>query len=153
MAAYFLDTSALVKRYVSEAGTAWVNALLNPATRNLVVLSRIAVVELRAAVARRARSGSITPADAADVIRQFRSDLSTSYQLVELSSRLLDLAADVAERHALRAYDAVQLASALESRAALATLGIVPSLLSSDHDLNAAAQREGLNVEDPAAHP
>lgn len=31
MAAYFLDTSTVVKRYVHETGTAWVQALTDPA--------------------------------------------------------------------------------------------------------------------------
>ena len=31
MGAYFLDSSAVVKRYVDEIGTSWVNSLTDPA--------------------------------------------------------------------------------------------------------------------------
>lgn len=39
MALYFLDTSALVKRYVAESGSAWVMALCDPASGHVVVIS------------------------------------------------------------------------------------------------------------------
>ena len=41
MAAYFLDASALVKRYVTEIGTAWVAGLLDPLARNRLYVARI----------------------------------------------------------------------------------------------------------------
>ena len=34
MAAYYLDSSALAKRYVAETGSAWVTDLMNPLTGN-----------------------------------------------------------------------------------------------------------------------
>jgi predicted nucleic acid-binding protein len=58
-------------------------------------------------------------------------------------------AAQLADRHVLRAYDAVQLAAALEVQ--LSVPGLV--LLSADGELNAAAAAEGLAVEDPNTHP
>ena len=53
MAGYFFDTSGLVKRYVAETGTAWVNSLLHPTARIALYLSRITGVELVAAITRR----------------------------------------------------------------------------------------------------
>ncbi len=52
MADYFADSSALVKRYVSEVGSTWVAGLFNPSLRN-----EISGVEIVAAIARRARWG------------------------------------------------------------------------------------------------
>jgi predicted nucleic acid-binding protein len=66
-----------------------------------------------------------------------------------LTIPLLQKATQLADFHALRAYDAVQLAAALEVRA------IVPSLtlISGDGDLNNAATAEGLLVDDLNTHP
>lgn len=39
MAVYFLDSSALVKRYITEAGSAWVLRLFDPALNNEVFIA------------------------------------------------------------------------------------------------------------------
>jgi hypothetical protein len=61
----------------------------------------------------------------------------------------LQRAALLADTHVLRAYDAIQLAAALEVRSQDPSL----TLVSADVDLNAAATAEGLPVEDPNTHP
>jgi hypothetical protein len=59
----------------------------------------------------------------------------------------------LAETHALRGYDAVQLAAAIEVHARGMSLGLpVLTLVSADGDLNMAATIEGLTVEDPNIH-
>jgi uncharacterized protein len=56
--------------------------------------------------------------------------------------------------HALRAYDAIQLAAAVELHATRAALGLPAlTLVSADRDLNAAAAAESIPVDDPDAHP
>jgi hypothetical protein len=60
----------------------------------------------------------------------------------------------VAEQHALRGYDAMQLAAALETSVHRSALGMDPLVFASaDSELNAVAGAEGLTVEDPNAHP
>ncbi len=61
MANYFCDSSALAKRYVSETGTAWVQALIAPTAGNEVYVARITLVELVSAITRRKRNGDLTP--------------------------------------------------------------------------------------------
>ena len=57
-------------------------------------------------------------------------------------------------KHALCAYDAVQLAVALEVNRFHQAGGSGPvTLVSADRDLNAAALVEGLAVDDPTSHP
>ena len=46
MAAYFLDTSAVVKAYVQETGTSWIRNLAAPASGHFLYLARIAEVEV-----------------------------------------------------------------------------------------------------------
>lgn len=63
-------------------------------------------------------------------------------------------ACDLLERHPLRAYDAVQLASALESNQLFLTdAAITLTFVSADQRLLTAAIAEGLAVEDPNLYP
>jgi len=62
VAIYFLDTSAVIKRYVQEVGTAWVQALTLPTAPHSHFLARITWVETISAVTRRERNGPPLPA-------------------------------------------------------------------------------------------
>lgn len=55
MAVYFFDSSALVKRYVQETGSAWVIGLTDKQAQNPIYIAGITVVEITAAMARRVR--------------------------------------------------------------------------------------------------
>jgi predicted nucleic acid-binding protein len=67
---------------------------------------------------------------------------------------MLDDAVRLANTHTLRAYDAVQLAVALEvNRIYQAAGSSSVALVSADRALNAAATAEGPAVEDPHLHP
>jgi predicted nucleic acid-binding protein len=149
VAIYFLDTSAVIKRYVLETGTGWVQALTLPTASHSHFLARIAWVETISAMTRRVRGGFLTPANATTALADFRQDFSQQYIPVEISAALIAHAGHLAETYALRGYDAVQLAAASEIR------GRIPALIlvSADTALNAAAAAEGLPVEDPNLHP
>lgn len=154
MAAYFVDSSALVKRYVREAGSGWLSGLLDPAAGNEVYIIRVTAVEVIAAIARRVPGGSVTPVGAAAACAQFRSDLPHDFEVLEATELLLDRAMNLAEAHHLRGYDAVQLAGVVEVNEHTVASGLPPVVLvSSDMELNMAAAAEGLSVDDPNAHP
>jgi predicted nucleic acid-binding protein len=146
---YFLDSSAVVKRFVQETGTAWIKGLADLAAGHFLYVARITDVEMTAAVARRRRLGSLSIALASAALNEFRQDFAQQYRIVEITIPLLRHASQLADLHVLRAYDAVQLAAALDIHQ------LDPSLIlvSSDADLNAAAMAEGLPVEDPNHHP
>ncbi len=149
MATFFLDTSTVLKRYVQEIGTAWVKALAAPSARHSLFLVRITLAESVAAITRRERGGSITPEDAATAVADFQLDFARQYRVVEVSAGLVAQAATLARQHALRGYDAVQLAAGLEIHSQVPSL----TLLSADVELNAAVTAEGLVVDDPNSHP
>ncbi|MGZ8845384.1 MAG: type II toxin-antitoxin system VapC family toxin [Pyrinomonadaceae bacterium] len=154
MAAYFFDSSALVKRYAREVGTTWVISLFRSASANRIYAGRIASVEVISALTRRSRSGRLAQNTAARAIGRFRRAFAGKFRKVELTERLIERATALAEKHALRGYDAVHLAAALEAndgRIALATTPI--TLISADEELNAAAAAEGLAVDNPNNHP
>jgi predicted nucleic acid-binding protein len=154
VAAYYFDSSAVVERYIRETGTAWVRSICRSGTTDPIYVARITAVEVCSAVARRAHGGSFPVARAAVALARFRKHLIGRYRVVELTPGLTDSAMRLAESHGLRAYDAVQLAAALEVNAGWisANLGGV-MLISADQALNAAAGAEGMLVDDPSLHP
>jgi uncharacterized protein len=79
----------------------------------------------------------------------FRQDFAQDYRIAQITALLLQRAALLADAHALRGYDAVQFAAAIEVRSQVPAL----ILVSADIELNAAAIAEGLPVEDPNTHP
>ena len=153
MAAYFFDSSAIVKRYVQETGTQWVSDIIDPLTGNEIYLARITGVEVVSALVRRERDGTISTQAVTIALAQFHKDFTGEYQLLNLSASVLTLAMSLAAAHALRGYDAVQLAAALEvNRLCLATGLSDFTLISADVALNTAAMAEGLKVDDPNDH-
>jgi predicted nucleic acid-binding protein len=75
-------------------------------------------------------------------------------RIIEITPDLMNQAVVVAQTHALRGYDAVQLASALLINSDRLSLGMsAVTLISADVALNAAAIAEGLTVDDPNSHP
>jgi predicted nucleic acid-binding protein len=154
MAAFILDASAVVKRYLLDAGTSWVRSLADPAAAHEIFLTRITRVEATAAVARSSRGGIVSVAIATALLTQFRYDATHQYNITEITPPLLTEAERLAEVYGLRAYDAVQLAASLELHQRRQAGGLGPiTLISADQELNAAATAEGLSVDDTRAHP
>lgn len=153
MPVYFLDTSALLKRYVVEVGTSWIQGLVGPPFTNQVAIATISGAELIAAVARRRRGGNIPIADANRIVQNFRRDFVHDFDVIDIASPVIDGAMTLADRYALRGYDAVQLAAAAAIRPPIRAAGDDVVFVSADRELNAAAAAEGFAVEDPNAHP
>lgn len=154
MATLFFDSSGLVKHYIAETGTAWVQSLNAPTAGHDRVIAQITGAEMVAAVTRRLRRGDTTPADAATAISEIEADFAGDYFLLEVSLTRVREAMTLARTHGLRGYDAVQLAAALFLRAQCRTLGQPdPVVITADVDLAAAAVAEGMVVEDPNTHP
>jgi hypothetical protein len=136
----YFDASALVKRYVRERGTAKVRRLL---TSDVAVTSRLSAVEIASALARRAREGSFSATARDRAVAAFDTDLA-SMLVVELTAAIVARAQALVRRHALRAGDAIQLASCLYIKEAL---GEEPSFVAFDDRLANAARSENLVVE------
>lgn len=151
---YYLDTSALVKRYVDEIGSDWLRATTDPAQSPLLFTSRMTIVETISAFARRVREDSLALAEFAALRDTFRNDCLNQYQIMPPTVTVIDLACALLERHSLRAYDALHLATALGAQQFLAQRNL-PGLtfLCADDRLNNAATAEGLAVDNPNNHP
>jgi predicted nucleic acid-binding protein len=152
----YLDTSALVKRYVAEPGSSWVRAITDPASGNQIAIGNITRVEIGAAVARRQRDprNQMSIADRNALIALFDYHVAHEYLVVDILPAIVDEAYRLTQLHQLRGYDAIQLAAAKSLNAQLVAAGLPAlTLISSDHELLAAARAEGLAVDDPHLHP
>jgi len=157
MSIYYVDTSALVKRYLREPGSAWVDALMDPAAGHRILTAEIARVEVAAALAARQRAPApmaITIAQRDRMLALVAQHFQQAYVTVRISATLIDRAATLVTSYRLRGYDAVHLAAALTVNGVVTTSG-APAVIvvASDRDLLAAAHGEGLPTDDPLAHP
>jgi hypothetical protein len=64
MSAYFLDSSAAVKRYSVESGSKWIFGILRPSAKNTIFVARITGAETVAAVARKRKGNRLSVTDA-----------------------------------------------------------------------------------------
>jgi predicted nucleic acid-binding protein len=133
----YIDTSALVKLFLVEPGRDLVSKVWEAADG--LVTSAATYPEARAALAAAQREGRIErrimPRAVAELDRRF-----DSVDVVELRRPLASVAGAIAERFALRGYDAVHLASALAADDGLTLM------LTWDRDLARAAGAAGLDV-------
>lgn len=150
---YYLDTSALVKYYVQESGTPWVMGLCDPAAGHTIATARITQAEAAAAFARKYRNGDFSERDYTRILKQLADDFLFEFVLVEITASLINLAVSLTQRHKLRGYDAVQLASGLTLNAAVAQTRHAPiTFVGADKVLLMAAQDEGLRADNPNRH-
>lgn len=136
----YLDTSALVKLYVREQGSAAVIRAV--AEADVVATSRVGYPEARAAFARRHREGALSAAGLRRAVQALDTDLVT-FAVIELSEGVARRAGDLADHHALRGFDAIHLASGLELGQ---MLGASPIFYAFDVRLATAAAAAGLTV-------
>lgn len=136
----YLDSSNAVKLYVEEEGSTRVEQTVEAADR--VSSSRIGYVEVRAALAAARRAGRLAEQSYDDLVEAFNRDWR-HYIKVSLSEAVARLAGNLAEKHGLRGYDAVHLASAVT----LKEYDVESvSFSARDDDLRHAASSEGLTV-------
>ncbi len=110
MIAYF-DTSAIVPLLVDEGGTIAARDIWLSADR--LVSVRLARVEARAALAQACRTGRVSPEHLRSSTQELEG-LFVQLDLVDVDDTLVCQAAELAEAQALRAYDAVHLAAAVQ---------------------------------------
>jgi predicted nucleic acid-binding protein len=136
----YLDTSALVKLYVREAGSVRVRNWLKRAAA--IATSVVAYAEARAAFARLYRGALTNPRRHRERVARLNMDWE-SYMRVELTPSVLRLAGETAETYELRGFDGIHLASALWLRD---RAGVACSFVVFDQRLHDGAARAGLSV-------
>ena len=136
----YLDASALVKRYVEEAGTEEVQRLLVGAA--VLGTAAITQVEVAAALAKAVRMGVLDGESASEALAAFRGDWR-SFERLQVTEIVISRAAELAWERSLRAYDATHLAAALIWQE---LLGESVAMVTFDRELWEAANASGLEV-------
>ncbi|MEG5000023.1 type II toxin-antitoxin system VapC family toxin [Microcoleus sp. B4-D4] len=154
--AYFLDTSALVKRYVPEFGSNWIQSITLPVAGNFLAISQITWVEVCSAFSRRQREGSLSFDEVNQLMGDFLTDFDNQYEVLEVDRTLIETAGELVRQNPLRAYDSVQLASALRVQSTLVSFFVPDTQLvfvSADKRLLDIAHSEGLAIDNPNNYP
>lgn len=86
----------------------------------------------------------------------FRTDFDNQYEVLEVDRTLIETAGALVMQNPLRAYDSVQLASALRVKSTLVRFFVPDTQLvfvSADNRLLDIAQSEGLATDNPNNYP
>ena len=108
----FVDTSALLKKYIHETGADEFERLIAQTTD--IAVSPITWVEMHAALARKTRVGAITPDQAKYVIHEARSDYR-HFRHVRWTDALVEKSCEIADQFQIKTLDSIQLASGVLS--------------------------------------
>ena len=143
---YFLDSSALAKRFHSERGSAQVDRIFSEQSRTVFVTD-LSMVELISVAGIKQRTGALTSEAAATFLRQATvSAWLGDFVILNLDRDDLAMAARLltkySAKHSLRTLDALHLASALRHRAA----SHLDFFVASDRPLAKVAALEGFAV-------
>lgn len=135
----YLDSSALIKRYVEEERTGDIDTLWDDV--QIIVSSTVSFAECIAAFRRKFREGFLSEKEYGQTVKAFKNEYARLI-LVPITSELNHMIEDLLLRHGLRGFDTIHLASALlikkESHLSV-------SFACFDQALNKAADKEGLN--------
>jgi predicted nucleic acid-binding protein len=145
---FFFDTSALIKRYLHEKGSARVRQLLQTGGA-LFYQTFLTPLEISSAFHRQHRNGQISVEELSVLLRSYAAHSQREYLLVPYTDSLIDLAQALIGRQPLRTLDALQLAAAVELRNSLPADSPSLVFLSADDRLVRTARQEGLRVENP----
>ena len=153
MARYFFDTSAIVKHYHAEIGTAEVQRILaEPGAEHLI--ARLATVEVLSGFATKVRTKVFLPTEFQRLRGLFLADVKRRrLRPIRVLNAHYQLAADFIATHGmtrqLRALDALQLAVALRVH----RITPVDLFVCADQKLCDVATLEGLSVINPELVP
>jgi uncharacterized protein len=149
LAFYYLETSALVKLYVREPGTERVLALATRSGEHRLAILDLSQVELRSAIRRRERVGDVPTPVANELLATFKAHVEGRFVIQKITDFVLDIASLLVDRHALRAFDAIQLAGYVVLKSSTRT--DTPTFVCSDKALLIAARQEGMVILDPSS--
>ena len=138
-----------------EIGSDWILSITAPATDNDLAISQITWVEVHSAFARRLRDRSLSAQRFDLIVQKVREDFENEYLVIDVDRTLIETATELVIQHPLRAYDSVQLASALrfQSTTLLSQPETRVIFVSADNRLLDIAQSEGLATDNPNNYP
>ncbi|MCU0465070.1 MAG: type II toxin-antitoxin system VapC family toxin [Anaerolineae bacterium] len=148
--AYFFDTSAVVKRYMTEKGSGWVDRTLEK--ESPIWISKITLAEIYSVVGRRIRENTYPIDDLSLFRKMFERHLGRNYRLVQVTNEVITLSQHLLLKHPLRALDSLQLASALITHKRTDQLNTPLIFVCADVRLLTVTEAEGLVPLNPNDH-
>ena len=148
MPVFYLDTSAIVKRYRDEPGTEAIDRLFDvPEADTRFYTSFLTALELTSSILRLVKGGQLSQNLADNMLARFRQDTQGTVRILPLTDAIVNGAVTVVEQHQLRSADAIHLATASS------IFSLAPEsesiLVSSDMEFLSAAANSGMGVLDP----
>lgn len=150
---YFVDSSALVKAYAAEQGTATVQAAINGLGSSLCV-STLVVLETAAALARLRRTQRMRQKLYARARENFLEDCTTRFHVVHPPESVVNTAIGMIDAYRMRSpggSDLLHLATAEYAKSIFP--GETMSLMCCDLGLRSVAEERGFDVFDPLRDP
>jgi hypothetical protein len=148
---FWLDASALAKRYVPEKGTALMNHLFSCISPSDLICLLEGIGEVISILVRRYNSGGLTQSVYRQVLSDFHSEISNSPDVKKIHPTTFQVLVswDLIEKHSINSTDAVSLKCAFDEVAEPRPDGDDLVLVSADGRLIRAAKAEGLLAFNP----
>lgn len=152
MPIYYLDTSAVMKLYRTEIGSAVVGELFDGLTESEVLAtSYLTLLEVNSTAARLLKGRAITRGHYRRILNQLTRDIAYyRVRVVPVQNELIDGAIPIALGYSLRSLDAIHFASAIASGSLLSGQSIY--MVSADHEIIAACEAHGIPALNPQSN-
>jgi len=148
---FFLDASALGKRYIIENGTELINYLFNTVSKKRMIILLITLGEVISILVRRKNSKQILVKYYRQAMNTFRYEIAEDSDIVfqSISDNLVRTSLLLIEQYSINATDAIILRCSLNIATILRARGEDLVLVTTDVRLSNAAKLEGLTVWNP----
>lgn len=149
MTIFYLDTSALVKRYKTEEGSDIIDNLYDNLPRgHSMATSFLTVLEFVSAIRRLLKGNKISQDDFETVISTFSQELEP-FIIRAIEDKIVADALNKVVKHALKSADSIQLSTVVELREIMKDVGEKVVFVCDDDELVKAGKRENLEVINP----
>lgn len=148
---FYMDASALAKRYLPEKGSAQVDAILDTVPRSRIHFLNIGAGEVLSILVRRRNAATMPAAKFNQAVASFNTEVvhGMGVSKASVTSRLIVTSLPFVIAHSINSTDALILRSALAIARRLRRAGDNLVLVASDQRLLRAAQAESLTTFDP----
>lgn len=149
MAVFYLDTSALVKRYKTEEGSEIIDYLYEnlPIGSNLAT-SFLTVLEFVSAIRRLSKANRISNREFRDIVSTFSQELEP-FLIRTIDDKTVTDAVTYVVKYALKSADSMHLATVVELKKIMKEIGENVIFVCDDRELVDAGRCENLEVINP----
>ncbi len=150
MTIFYVESSALVKRYLPERGSEVADQLLDGRTDSeFLVVSILSALELKSVFARLVKGRRITDAESRELLANFWADRTKLSSILPFDNVLIEEAGHHLDRHPVKTLDAIHLAAVFRMRETAQRSGHRLVVVACDQEVLDACRDEQIDVLDP----